>query len=144
LLRTYLDKLNERNGWIANALKTANSRDEFDKSAAANKVDFAAVVEENIKGKRSLYSRVGWHGSAWLIVWRTSLACSTRMYHCGCILFGASCALLIVLSATATLDDYKNMFNHFIHDQPTVVFTQDTLEWVVDSPPELHLVCVPV
>jgi hypothetical protein len=89
--RTYLDKFNERNAWIASALKTAGSRQEFDASAAANKIDFASVVEEEIK-------------------------------------------------ASATLDDYKKMFNDFINDQPIVVYTYDTLEWVVDSPPELHLV----
>ena len=47
---TYLSKLNERHAWIASALKSAGSRDEFDKSAAANKINFAAIVEEDIKG----------------------------------------------------------------------------------------------
>jgi hypothetical protein len=34
---------------IANQLKAATSRDEFDKAAAANKVDFAAFIEADIK-----------------------------------------------------------------------------------------------
>lgn len=46
-------------------------------------------------------------------------------------------------TASHTLDDYRKLFNAYILDQPIVVATVDTLEWVVDSPPELHLVrCV--
>jgi hypothetical protein len=51
---TFLSKLNERHAWIASALKAAGSRDEFDKSAAANKINFAAIVEEDITCTRLL------------------------------------------------------------------------------------------
>jgi hypothetical protein len=43
-------------------------------------------------------------------------------------------------AASHTLDDYRKSFNAFVADQPIVVNTVDTLDWVISSPPELHLV----
>lgn len=40
---------------------------------------------------------------------------------------------------TATLEDYRTEWAHYQSKKPILVHTYQTLEWVVDSPPELHL-----
>ena len=43
------------------------------------------------------------------------------------------------IKPTHTLEDYKKWFKVFEEDRPISFFTYETLEWVVDSPPEEHL-----
>jgi hypothetical protein len=49
LFRTVMQVQTETHAWIANNLKSSGSRDDFDKMAAANHINFAQVVEEDIK-----------------------------------------------------------------------------------------------